>query len=107
MEHIVQFAIGIDDETIRKNVTANAEKEITESIRADVERSMFNRSLYAYGEKLDKNVPKEWVCDIVKKVIEENKDRIIEGAVEELTKNMMKTKAVKEAIGKAMKEVSE
>jgi hypothetical protein len=103
MEHIVQFAIGIDDETIRKNVTARAEKEITESIRVDVERSMFNESLYTFGEKLDKSVPKEWVCDIVKKVIEDNKDRIIECAIEELARNMMKTKAVKEAIGKAVK----
>lgn len=101
MEHIVQFAIGIDDETIRKNITAHAEKEITESIRVDVEKSMFNESLY--GRELNKSVPKEWVRDIVKKVIEDNKDRIIECTVEELARNMMKTKAVKEAIGKAVK----
>lgn len=42
MEHIVQFAIGIDDEAIKKRITESAEKQITDSIQKDVEKMIFN-----------------------------------------------------------------
>lgn len=102
MEHIVQFAIGIDDEAIRKRITESAEKQITDNIQKDVERVIFNGG-WNTG-KVDKNSPKEWVKDIVKDVIEANKDQIIEAAVVELAKNMAKTKAVKEAMTKVVGE---
>jgi hypothetical protein len=35
----------------------------------------------------------------VRKVIDENKDEIIKLAIKEVTKSIMKTKAVKEAVG--------
>lgn len=100
MEHIVQFAIGIDDEAIKNRITDTAEKQITESIQVDVERIIFNGG-WNTG-KVDKNSPKEWVKDMVKDVIDANKDQIIEAAVVELAKNMAKTKAVKEAIAKVV-----
>ena len=100
MEHIVQFAIGIDDEAIRNRVTESAEKQITESIKKDVERAIFFKGWNS--PSVDKNKPKEWVKDMVKEVIEANKDQIIEAAVAELAKNMAKTKAVKEAMAKVV-----
>jgi hypothetical protein len=105
MEHIVQFAIGIDDEAIRNRITESAEKQITDSIQKDVERVIFN-SGWNTG-KVDKNSPKEWVKDMVKDVIEANKDKIIEAAVVELAKNMAKTKSVKEAIAKVVEDGTE
>lgn len=105
MEHIVQFAIGIDDEAIKNRITDTAEKQITESIQKDVEKTIFD-SGWRSGE-IDKNNPKEWVRDMVKEVIEANKDQIIEAAVVELAKNMAKTKAVKEAIGKVVEDGTE
>lgn len=100
MEHIVQFAIGIDDEAIRNRVTESAEKQITESIKRDVEGTIFCKEWHS--NNVDKNNPKEWVKDMVKDVIEANKDQIIEAAVVELAKNMAKTKAVKEAMAKVV-----
>ena len=35
MEHIVQFAIGIDDESIRKTVIETAEKQIIDKLYSD------------------------------------------------------------------------
>lgn len=101
MEHIVQFAIGIDDEAIRNRVSQSAEKQITESIKKDVEGTIFYKEWHN-GNNLDRNSPKEWVKDMVKDVIEANKDQIIEAAVVELAKNMAKTKAVKEAMAKVV-----
>lgn len=100
MEHIVQFAIGIDDDAIRKRITESAEKQITNNIQKDVEKTIFNNGWNTVD--VDKNSPREWVKDLVKDVIEANKDQIIEAAVVELAKNMAKTKAVKEAIAKVV-----
>lgn len=100
MEHIVQFAIGIDDEAIRNRIARSAEKQIIENIQANVEHIIFNSGWNT--NRVDKNAPKEWVKDMVKDVIEANKDQIIEAAVVELAKNMAKTKAVKEAMAKVV-----
>ena len=105
MEHIVQFAIGIDDEAIKNRITDTAEKQITESIQKDVEETIFDHGWRS--EEVDKNSPRNWVKDMVKNVIEANKDQIIKGATEELARNMAKTKAVKEAIAKVVKDGTE
>lgn len=105
MEHIVQFAIGIDDEAIKKRIAESAEKQIVESIKEDVENIMFNYEYYI--GKINKSDPKSWVEDLVKEVIEANKDQIIKGATEELARNMAKTKAVKEAIAKVVEDGTE
>ena len=104
MEHIVQFAIGIDDEAIRKTVKESAESQIIAAIKKDVEKTMFARPPFSYGGDVDKDNPKEWVKNMVRSVIEDNKDKIIDGAISELAKNMAKTKAVKEAMAKMIEE---
>lgn len=110
MEHIVQFAIGIDDDAIKKNLEESAVKQITKNIQADVETAMFN-SRYNYGYRqqtdVDKNSPKEWVVNMVKDVIEANKDQIIGCAITELTKNMMRSKTVREAVKGAVENGTE
>ena len=110
MEHIVQFAIGIDDEAIKKNLEESAVNQITKNIQADVETAMFN-SRYSYGYRqqtdVDKDSPKEWVVEMVKDVIDANKDQIIECAITELTKNMMRSKTVREAVKGAVKNGTE
>lgn len=102
MEHIVQFAIGIDDEAIKKRIAESAENQIVASIKEDVENIMFNYEYYS--GKINKSKPKNWIEDMVKEVIEANKDQIIKGATEELARNMAKTKAVKEAIAKVVED---
>ena len=44
MEHIVQFAISIDDDTITKRVEERAEKVIIDDIRKKVENAFFEIS---------------------------------------------------------------
>lgn len=44
MEHIVQFAIGIDDEAIVKRVTQVAEKQIVKAIQEKAEDQLSGES---------------------------------------------------------------
>lgn len=103
MEHIVQFAIGIDDEAITKKINETAEQQIIAQIKKDVEGVLFSKNPGFYNESIDKDNPKGWLIAEVQNVIVANKDLIIDKAVQELAKNMMKTKAVKEAMAEMMK----
>lgn len=40
MEHIVQFAIGIDDKGIKERIEKSAEKQIIERLYHDIARSL-------------------------------------------------------------------
>lgn len=70
MEHIVQFGINIDDETIRKVIERRASEDVLDEIKCDIE----NRVINGYGGLS---------CiaeDIINKILENRKDEIIEKA---------------------------
>ena len=99
MEHIVQFAIGIDDEAIRKRIEASAENQIIDSIKSDVTDQIFRKSNWKNETQLH-----SWVKDIVVEAILEHKDDIIKSAAMELCEYMKRTKAVREAVAGAVEE---
>ena len=99
MEHIVQFAIGIDDEAIRKRIEASAENQIIDSIKSDVTDQIFRKSNWKNETQLH-----SWVKDIVVDAILEHKDDIIKSAAMELCEYMKRTKAVREAVAGAVEE---
>ena len=99
MEHIVQFAIGIDDEAIRKRIEASAENQIIDSIKSDVTDQIFRKSNWKNETQLH-----SWVKDIVVEAILEHKDDIIKSAAMELCDYMKRTKAVREAVAGAEEE---
>ena len=103
MEHIVQFAVSIDDDRIQKIMEESAAKQIADDIKS-VSHGVKNYSgdLNKEPENL-KKLFKESIDEYVK----ENADKIIEIVVPELVKNMMKTKKVKEAIEGVVNEVTE
>jgi hypothetical protein len=94
MEHIVQFAIGIDDNAIVKRIEENAEKTITEELKKKVAsrifqngyRGEFEGALTVYAETL------------VEKWFKDHKTEIIECAGKHLAERLVKTKAVKEMV---------
>ena len=97
MEHIVQFAIGIDDEAIRKRIEASAENQIIDSIKSDVTDQIFRKSNWKNETQLH-----SWVKDIVVEAILEHKDDIIKSAAMELCEYMKRTKAVKQAVAETV-----
>lgn len=101
MEHIVQFAIGIDDEAIRKRIEASAEKQIINSIKSEVTDKIFRKGTWTNETQLH-----SWVKDIVVEAILEHKDDIIKSAAMELCEYMKRTKAVREAVAGAVEETT-
>lgn len=94
MEHIVQFAVGLDDKTIQEI----CEKKAAEQIMQDIKE--FSHGKQSYTNKLNERPEKlrEIFVEEIKNYIKENADSIVKECIIEISKNMMKTKVVKEAL---------
>lgn len=102
MEHIVQFAISIDDDAIKKRITDSAEKqikdELMQDIKSSIEREIFDMYKGQWDAKEKKMGLQEWCKQLVVETIEKHKDEIIELAAEKLADKLSRTKIVKEAM---------
>lgn len=98
MEHIVQFAINVDDDRIKQICEESAAKQIAEEIE------LASHGKY-YGRVNDnpENL-KMLFKDSIDEYVKARADEIIQGAIQEVVKNMMKTKKVKEAVEKLIEE---
>lgn len=98
MEHIVQFAISIDDKTIQKRLEANAYDDICEKL---VEEARDNLPREGYR---DEKVKWRYLVDEqLAKFVEEHKDEVIDAAAEKLKDSFVRSKAYRDK----MKEVIE
>ena len=97
MEHILQFAISIDDETIKSRIEASAEKQIVETLKEEVICSIFECD---WRGKPDRTRVDEWVKERVDEFLVKEKDAIIEGAVGRISEKLGRSKGLKDAIGK-------
>lgn len=99
MNHIVQFAFDFDDARITELVEAQAAKQVIGKITKDVEKVMFvDRLGYRSNDPV-----KELVANRVNAIVDENKDAIINAAVERLADKLARTKLAKETLADAMK----
>ena len=94
MEHIVQFGVVIDDDAIQKEVTRQAANALQDRVEK------MDRSNYREDTELQRMAQK-----VISEYVARHEDEIIGRAVESLTERMMKTKKVREAIGKVTEEV--
>ena len=108
-EHILNFAVGIEDDKIIDAVMKSAENNIINDIKKSVIDRMFadrrgyysssvcemNKRTASYKVKSDA-VLSDMSKDIIEKVFAENKDQIIELAAEKLSDSYKRTKAWKE-----------
>ena len=50
MEHIVQFAVGIDDEAIKRNIEEHAVEHIKKELKRDIANKIFKSRNYCRDE---------------------------------------------------------
>lgn len=100
-EHIVNFAIGIEDDKIIRLVEESAKNQIIDDLKKKVINAMFE-SRYRSFSTVD-DALSEMSKEIITDAFNENKEAIIDKAAKYLAEKMIKTKAVQEKI----KEVTE
>lgn len=103
MEHIVQFAVGIDDNAIVKNIMEHAEKTITDELTQQVRDKLFESSYYN-RHATEKDPLSSYAKSLIEKWLDSHKDEIIEKAAMHLADRLVRTKAVKERVGKVIEE---
>lgn len=104
MEHIVQFAISVDDERIKEICEETAAKQVI----TDIEK--FSYGTDWSGKVKKTNTPeklKDMFEEEISKFIKAHADHIIDLAVTKLAANMLKTKKVQEALDTAIQEATD
>lgn len=94
MEHIVQFAIGIDDEGIKKRITEQAEKQIIGNIEQSVRNKLFVSNYYG-GNANEKSPLSAFSERLIENFLEKHKDEILEKTAIHLAGKLVRTKAAK------------
>lgn len=112
-EHVVSFAVGIDDEAIIRNVEENAHKQIIQDIKLEVlnkimsaryyNQSPVTKDRYSGNITVDRNaVLSDFSEHLVKEAFMECKDDIIERAATILADSYKRSKAWKEKVGEVV-----
>lgn len=98
MDHIIQFAIGIDDERIVNLVEENASKQIIGELKQQLANRIFSPNYY--GQNVDPNRDKLSDASerIVSGFLNENKDIIVQRASEILADKMFRSKTMRDKI---------
>lgn len=92
MEHIVQFAIGVDDEAIRERVKESAYNDIIGKLVEEAKKDLGLKGSYFSPRVTWKTI----VEDALHDYFDENKELIIDLAASKLADSYKRTKAYKE-----------
>lgn len=109
-EHIVTFAVGLDDDAIVESIQKSATRSIINDIKVEILNKVFKGRYYnsnaaRYDEGRDKvmvNRDAEFSSfaeTVIKETINDNKDEIIERAAQLLCESYKRTKAWKDKAG--------
>lgn len=98
MEHIVQFAIGIDDETIQNRIEEHAYSDVLNKLTKNAVDSVFSHSS-AYTRDI---MWEGLMGEALQSFLEERKDEIIDKAANMLADRFQRTKKYREAMGAAI-----
>lgn len=111
MEHILQFAVDIDDQKIVNAVESNAVKQIIDGIKIDILNRIFTKGYYnsnaviidAKGVKLSPEAEfSGFAKNIIEDAIDDLKPEIINAAADKLVESYKRTKAWKDRAEKEL-----
>lgn len=100
MQHIIQFAFDFEDDRIRKSIEQNIENQIVSNIESQLNKQYFE---VRWGEKPVENM----ISESVKKIMSENKDKIIQTTATMLYERLIRRKGFAESVLEEMKESEE
>ena len=100
MQHIIQFAFDFEDDRIRKSIEQNIENQIVSNIESQLNKQYFEKR---WGDNPVENM----VSESVKKIMSENKDKIIQTTARMLCERLVRKKGFAEQVLEEMKESEE
>ena len=103
MEHIVQFAIGIDDKAIQNRIEEHAYRDVLDKLAKEAMDTVFAHT-NAYSRE---NMWKTMMVGALQRFLEERKDEIIDKAANMLADRFQRTKKYREAMGTAIEKDGE
>lgn len=98
MEHIVQFAIGIDDEKIRERVIQCAYDDVVKNLMTEAKKDLGVTNRYYRPTDTWSTI----VDRALHKYFDENKNLIVNLAAEKLADSYKRTKAFKEKMAEVL-----
>lgn len=101
MEHPIQFTINFDDEMLKRRITDSAEKQVIKNITDEVAAELFGVDYYG---RTRRDFVADWVHEKVGAFLTEHKEEIVAQASKELADRLFKSKTVREAATKVVKE---
>ena len=102
MVHEIALKIDFDDESLKKRIAENAERQVINTITDGVKKELFGMDYY--GKPCSRDVA-DWVHEKVSELLLNNRAEIIEQASKELADRLYRSKNVREAAGEIAKEV--
>ena len=101
MEHIVQFAIGIDDDAVRQRVIDCAYNDVVKQLIAEAKKDVGLASTYYRPKESWRNI----IDHALQNYFDKNKDLLFDLAAEKLADSYKRTKVFKEKMATAMEEI--
>lgn len=89
----VPVTIGVDEKRIAEEIQNDVEQQVVKTITKEVKNKMFSKNNYYQENPIDTMIKNE-----IKRIVEDNKDYIIENASKLLCEKLSRTKAVREAV---------
>lgn len=106
MEHILNIAFDFDDNRVRSIIEKQACEQVICKLSMDIENAL---SAEATGRYYNRGQVGDGIAAIAKsrvdRIIDDNKDIIIQEAASQLADRLMRTKAAKNAVETAVKEL--
>ncbi len=106
MEHILNIAFDFDDNRVRNVIERQACEQVISKLSKDIENAL---AAEATGRYYNRDQAGDGIAAIAKarvdRIIDDNKDVIIQEAAKQLADRLMRTKAVKNAVEAAVKEL--
>ena len=95
MEHILQFAISIDDEAIKSRIEESALKQLSK----DLSKETKNKIMDTWGSL-------QWkIEELIKECVNQYKDEILESAVRSVSDSIKRSKKYREALAQVTEEI--
>lgn len=97
----VPVTIGVDEIKIARDIEQNVESQVVKNITDDIKKLMrkYSKTPYYISQKDEYEYGLEvLVKNIIRDIIKENEQIIIDGAIKNLSDRLIKTKAVKEKL---------